>query len=65
MDPATSCRMTVKEKLGPDFRRDDGNDKVCDDDKGRDTSNIVMPLKNGTQKDLKLVPDFRRDDGDG
>ena len=24
---------------------------------------IVMPLKNGTQKDLGLGPDFRRDDG--
>ena len=24
---------------------------------------IVMPLKNGTQKALKLGPDFRRDDG--
>ena len=24
---------------------------------------LVMPLKNGTQKDLKLGPDFRRDDG--
>ena len=23
-----------------------------------------MPLKNGTQKDLKLGPDFRRDDDD-
>ena len=26
---------------------------------------IVMPLKNGTQKDLELDPDFRRDDDDG
>ena len=26
---------------------------------------LVMPLKNGTQKDLKLGPDFRRDDGRG
>ena len=26
---------------------------------------LVMPLKNGTQKDLKLGPDFRRDDEDG
>ena len=26
---------------------------------------LVMPLKNGTQKDLKLSPDFRRDDGKG
>jgi hypothetical protein len=26
---------------------------------------LVMPLKNGTQKDLKLGPDFRRDDGGG
>jgi hypothetical protein len=24
---------------------------------------VVMPLKNGTQKVLKLDPDFRRDDG--
>ena len=24
---------------------------------------LVMPLQNGTQKDLKLDPDFRRDDG--
>ena len=24
---------------------------------------VVMPLKNGTQKDLELDPDFRRDDG--
>ena len=26
---------------------------------------LVMPLKNGTQKDLGLGPDFRRDDGKG
>ena len=35
--------------------------------KGRDERNktLVMPLKNGTQKVLKLGPDFRRDDGKG
>ena len=26
------------------------------------TKTLVMPLKNGTQKDLGLGPDFRRDD---
>ena len=26
---------------------------------------LVMPLKNGTQKDLGLDPDFRRDDEEG
>ena len=26
---------------------------------------LVMPLQNGTQKDLKLGPDFRRDDDKG
>ena len=42
--------------------------KSCDDDKvkvrdeGDGTKTVVMPLKNGTQKFLKLGPDFRRDD---
>ena len=26
---------------------------------------IVMPLKNGTQKNVELGPDFRRDDEEG
>ena len=48
--------------------------KMCDDDEGkvRDDEEgvamhqtLVMPLKNGTQKDLKLGPDFRRDDEEG
>ena len=26
---------------------------------------LVMPLKNGTQKELGLDPDFRRDDEEG
>ena len=26
---------------------------------------LVMPLKNGTQKEIELGPDFRRDDGRG
>ena len=64
LDRATSCRMTEGD-LGPDFRRDDG--KSCDDGNGRDdgTKTVVMPLKNGTQKFLKLGPDFRRDDDEG
>ena len=27
------------------------------------TKTLVMPLQNGTQKDVGLGPDFRRDDG--
>ena len=30
-----------------------------------ETKTLVMPLQNGTQKDLKLGPDFRRDDDRG
>ena len=33
-----------------------------DEGNGPDTSNLVMPLQNGTQKDVGLGPDFRRDD---
>ena len=38
--------------------QDDDNVKVRDDG----TKTLVMPLQNGTQKNLKLGPDFRRDD---
>ena len=38
--------------------QDDGNGKVRDER----TKTLVMPLQNGTQKDLKMGPDFRRDD---
>jgi hypothetical protein len=29
------------------------------------TKTLVMPLQNGTQKDVELGPDFRRDDDEG
>ena len=40
--------------------QDDGNGKVRDER----TKTLVMPLQNGTQKDLGLGPDFHRDDDD-
>ncbi len=40
------------------FVQDEDNVKVRDER----TKTLVMPLQNGTQKDLGLGPDFRRDD---